>query len=97
VTVAAYIVADIEITDPATYEVYKPLATVAIEKYGAKILARGGAIQVAEGEWSPKRCVILEFSSLDHLKQFYYSPEYNEARTVRQKASRSNLIFVEGI
>ena len=94
---AAYIIADVEITDPAAYEGYKPLASAALEKYGARILVRGGAVEPAEGGWSPKRLVILEFPSMAALKRFYDSHEYVKARAIRQKASKSKLIFVEGI
>ena len=94
---AAYIVADIDITDPATYEGYKPLASAALEKYGAKILVRGGAVEPAEGGWSPKRFVIIEFPSMAALKRFYDSPEYTKAKAVRQKASKGRMIFAEGV
>ena len=94
---AAYIIADVEITDPAAYEGYKPLASAALEKYGARILVRGGAVEPAEGGWSPKRLVILEFPSMAALKRFYDSPEYVKARAIRQRASKSKLIFAEGI
>ena len=94
---SAYIVADIDITEPALYEQYKPLASAAIEKYGAKPLARGGEVETAEGSWKPKRFVILEFASMEALRRFYDSPEYKKARAIRQKASKSNLIFVKGV
>lgn len=93
---AAYIVADIEITDPAAYEGYKPLASAALEKYGARILVRGGAVEPKEGGWAPGRFVVLEFPSMADVRRFYDSPEYTKARAIRQKASRSKLIFVEG-
>jgi uncharacterized protein (DUF1330 family) len=94
---AAYIVADIDITDPTAYEGYKPLASAALEKYGAKILVRGGKVEAAEGGWNPSRFVILEFPSMAQLRRFYDSPEYVKARAIRQQASRSKLIFVEGV
>jgi len=94
---SAYIVADIDITDPQLYEQYKPLASAAIEKYGAKPLVRGGEVETAEGSWKPKRFVILEFASMEALRRFYDSPEYKKARAIRQKASKSNLIFVKGV
>ena len=94
---AAYIIADIEITDPAAYEEYKPKAGAALQKYGARILARGGAVEPKEGGWAPKRLVVLEFSSMDALRRFYDSPEYTAARQIRQRASRSKLVFVEGV
>jgi uncharacterized protein (DUF1330 family) len=94
---AAYIVADIEITDPAAYEEYKPKAGAALQKYGAKILVRGGAVQPKEGGWAPKRLVVIEFPDMAALRRFYDSPEYAAARALRQRASRSRLVFVEGV
>ena len=94
---AAYLIAEIEITDAAAYEGYKPLASAALENYGAKILVRGGAVESKEGGWAPKRVVVLEFASMAQLRRFYDSPEYTRARAIRQKASRSKLIFVEGV
>jgi len=94
---AAYLIAEIEITDPAAYEAYKPKATEALQRYGAKILVRGGAVEPKEGGWTPQRLVVLEFPSTDALRRFYDSPEYTAARQIRQRASRSRLVFVEGV
>ena len=94
---AAYIVADIDITDPAAYEGYKPLASAALEKHGAKILVRGGTVEPKEGGWAPKRLVVIEFPSMAALKRFYDSPEYTKAKAIRQKASKSKMVFVEGV
>ncbi len=94
---AAYIVADIDITDPAAYEDYKPKAGAALQKYGAKILVRGGAVEPKEGGWAPKRLVVIEFPDMAALRRFYDSPEYAAVRPLRQRASRSRLVFVEGV
>jgi uncharacterized protein (DUF1330 family) len=58
---------------------------------------RGGEVETAEGDWKPKRFVILEFPSMEQLRNFYDSPEYVKARKIRQSASKSNLIFVRGV
>ena len=94
---AAYIIADIEITDAAAYEEYKPKAGAALQKFGARILARGGAVEPKEGGWAPKRLVVIEFPDMAALRRFYDSPEYTAAREIRQRASRSKLVFVEGV
>jgi uncharacterized protein (DUF1330 family) len=94
---AAYLIAEIEVTDPAAYEEYKPKASAALEKYGAKILVRGGAIEPKEGGWAPQRLVVLEFPDMAALRRFYDSPEYAAARPLRQRASRSRLVFVQGV
>ena len=94
---AAYIVVDCEVTDPAKYEQYKELAPPAIARYGGRYLVRGGASAVLEGDWQPKRVVILEFPSLAAAKEFYDSPEYRAARAVRANAATMNLVAVEGV
>jgi len=94
---AAYVIADVEVTDPAAYEEYRKLVPATIEKYGGKYLARGGATEVKEGNWTPARLVILEFASMDQAKRWYGSPEYAPALAIRKRASRSKLVFAEGL
>ena len=93
---AAYIIAEIEVTDPAAYEGYRPLAAAAVQQYGGKFLVRGGAVTPKEGGWKPERVVVLEFASMAALERFYDSPEYQKALPVRLNASRSKAVFVEG-
>lgn len=93
----AYIIIDIEVTDPAKYEEYRKVAPAAIAKHGGRYLARGGQSAVLEGDWRPGRLVILEFPSLEQAKNFYTSVEYTAARRVRAGAARMKLVAVEGI
>jgi uncharacterized protein (DUF1330 family) len=93
--VPAYVVADIEITDPDSYEQYKPLAAQSIKQYGGKVVARGGPIELLEGSWKPSRLVILEFESADAAHRWHNSPEYGAAKGIRQQASRSNVILAD--
>jgi uncharacterized protein (DUF1330 family) len=93
----AYVIADVEVTDPAAYEEYRKRVPATIEKYGGKYLARGGATEVKEGGWTPARFVILEFPSMDQAKRWYASPEYAPALAIRKRASHSKLIFAEGL
>ena len=93
----AYVIADVEVTDPAAYEEYRTLVPPTIEKYGGKYLARGGATEIKEGAWKPARFVILEFPSMDQAKRWYDSPEYAPALAIRKRASKSKLIFAEGL
>ena len=73
---AAYAVVNVEVTDPILYEEYKSKAPDTIASYGGRYLARGGAVEVLEGEGDPARLVILEFESLERLREWYDSPEY---------------------
>ena len=94
---AAYVIAEVEVTDPSAYEEYRKLVPATIEKYGGKYLARGGATETKEGSWAPARLVILEFPSMAQARRWYDSPEYTPARAIRQRASNSKLIFAEGL
>ena len=93
----AYAIFDIEVTDPATYEEYKKLAPPAIAAHGGKYLARGGKVDVLEGEWSPKRIVILEFPNAQQAKDWIDSVEYSEARAMRHASATTRAILVEGL
>jgi uncharacterized protein (DUF1330 family) len=92
----AYIAVDITIDDPQTYERYKLLAPPSIAKYGGKYLARGGTITTLEGEWSPKRLVILEFRDAETARQWWSSPEYADAKALRQSCARTQMVLLDG-
>lgn len=94
---AAYMLVDAQVNDPAQYERYRALAPAAIAKYGGRYLVRGGATTVLEGEWQPHRVVVLEFPTVDGAKRFYDSPEYREARALREGAVRMSIFVVEGV
>ena len=92
----AYVINDMEVTDPALLEEYKKLSPATIAQYGGRFLARGGRTETLEGDWSPRRLVILEFPSYEQAKAWADSPEYAPAKRLRQKASRSNLVLIDG-
>jgi uncharacterized protein (DUF1330 family) len=92
----AYVVVDVDVTDPARYESYKRLAPPAIAAYGGKYLARGGPVEVLEGTWQPSRLVILEFENAERAKAWLESPEYAPARALRHATARTNMIVIAG-
>jgi uncharacterized protein (DUF1330 family) len=94
---AAYLIADIEISDPVGYEEYKRRVPAIIAAHGGRYLARGGATEVLEGTWRPRRSAIIEFPSLASLKAFWDSPEYQPLRAIRERSARANLVVVEGL
>ena len=93
---AAYVLAEIEVTDPALYEEYRKQVLPVVTKYGGKFLVRGGKVVSKEGGWAPKRMITVEFPSLEQALKWYDSPEYAPLITLRQKASKGKLIIVEG-
>jgi uncharacterized protein (DUF1330 family) len=93
----AYIIVEIDIHDPTGYGEYKKLAGATVEKYGGKYIVRGGKAEVLEGEWIPKRIVVLQFESTDRAKQWLNCEEYREPRKMRHRTAKTNMILVEGI
>ena len=94
---AVYVILDIDVKDPAGYEEYKKQGAPTILAYGGKPLARGGRTEVMEGSWQPKRIVMLEFKSFQEARAWWNSPEYSQARKLRHKSAKTNVIFVEGL
>jgi uncharacterized protein (DUF1330 family) len=93
---AAYIHADIEVTDPALYETYRQQVPAVVAAHGGRFLVRGGAAELLEGERTLRRQVILEFPDMAHLQAFYHSPEYQVLVRLRQSASKGSLIALQG-
>ena len=92
----AYVISEVDVRDQAAMEAYRTLAAQTIAQYGGRYLVRGGAAEVVEGGPPPKMLIIVEFSSMERLREWYASPEYAEALKHRQTALDRRLIFVEG-
>lgn len=92
----AYWIAHVTVTDPAQYQKYIEASRAAFAKYGAVMLARGGAYEQLEGE-GHARNVVIEFSSLQQAKECYNSPEYQYAKSLRANAGIADILLVEGV
>jgi len=94
--VAAYLFANIEITDADGYDEYRKRVPATIAAHGGRYLTRAGATEVLEGDWVPKRTVILEFPSMAALKTWYDCPEYRPLRDIRAGTAVSSLVAIDG-
>ena len=94
---SAYVIANVDVTNPEQYEEYKKLSTIAMKVHGAELCVRGGKVEVLEGDWSPTRVVILKFPSFEHAKAYHDSVEYRAARKAREGAAVMRMIVVEGV
>ncbi len=93
----AYVIVEIDILDRVGYEQYKNLAGPTVEKYGGRYIVRGGRTEVLEGDWQPKRIVVLEFESAERAREWLNCEEYREPRKMRHRTARTNMILVEGL
>ena len=94
---AAYVIVDLEVTDPARFAEYRQQVPATIAAYGGRFLVRGGEHHVVEGDWRPRRIVVVEFPSLAQARRWYDSEEYRGPKARRLAASKANVIFVEGV
>lgn len=94
---AAYLIADIEVLDAAAFEQYRQLVPPLIAAAGGRYLVRGGEVKVVEGNPQALRKVVLEFPSMAALEAFYGSREYAPLLALRLRATRSNIVFVQGL
>jgi uncharacterized protein (DUF1330 family) len=94
---AAYVIFDVEIRDMARYQEFMAGVKPALEAAGAKYLARGGAHKVYEGDWQPRRIVVLEFPSVQAWEDFYLGPVYQGLKSIRDECSSARLVSVEGL
>jgi uncharacterized protein (DUF1330 family) len=91
-----FVVVQIDVHDPVTYEGYKEMATATIGMYGGRYALRGGSVKTLEGTWNPKRLVILEFPTAERAQAWWDSPEYAGPKAIRQRCANTEMILVEG-
>ena len=94
---SAYVIFDVEIRNLERYQDFMRQVKPALEAAGARYLARGGAHKVYEGDWSPRRIVVLEFPSVAAWEGFYHGPVYQSLKEIRDECSSARLVSVEGL
>lgn len=94
---SAYIVVQVDVHNPTKYEDYKKLVAPSLEHFGGKFIVRGGKTETLEGDWAPKRFVIVEFPSVERAKAWWASREYADAKALRQATAWTQMIVAEGL
>ena len=92
----AYVIVETDISDHEQYEQYKAASPAAVAAGGGRFVVRGGELAVLEGDWEPKRLVVLEFENLEAAKRFYESADYQEVKKLRDGAASLRMVAVEG-
>jgi len=92
-----FVVAEVEITDPALYERYRAMVPATIEQYGGRFLVRGGDPVRLEGDRPLRRFVVLEFDSPQRASEWYHSEEYAAAKALRHRAATAHVFLLNGV
>lgn len=93
---SAYVLAEIEVTNPEGYKEYTQQVPATITKYGGRFLVRGGAVEALEGDWPQRRRVLIEFDSMEAARKWWNSPEYEKPMGMRRANSSGRLLLLEG-
>ncbi len=94
---SAYLIVELEVTDPAKFQRYRELVPPIIEGYGGRYIVRGGDTEVLEGNWTPKRIVVLEFETAQKANECMESEEYQPVKQIRLESANTNMVLVEGV
>jgi uncharacterized protein (DUF1330 family) len=93
----AYVISEVEVLDESDADAYRRFAAASIAEYGGRYLVRGVQAEVVEGGPMVRQIVIVEFPSLERVREWYASPAYAEALRFREEALDRRLMFVEGV
>ena len=92
----AYVISEVDVTDPATFQKYAEKAPETVAAFNGRYLVRGGKIQAVEGE-APKRIVVIAFDSAEKARDWEDSAAYGAIKPIRQSSAKSRVYIVEGI
>jgi uncharacterized protein (DUF1330 family) len=93
---AAYIIAEVTVTNEEQMKLYREWSTRAMQEFGAEVLVRGGRVEPLEGDWNPQRVVVLKFKDIATAQAYYHSETYTRARKEREGAGSIRMFAVEG-
>jgi uncharacterized protein (DUF1330 family) len=93
---SAYMIVNADVKDPSVYEEFKARVPALVRKYGGEYLVRGGKFLIVEGDWKPNHLVIFRFPDITSAQSLYNDPEYQPLKALRQRASKMDIVVVEG-
>lgn len=91
-----YVIAHATVTNADQWALYVAKSKIALDKFEGKPIVRGGTCEIIEGNGTTRN-VVLEFPSFDHALGYAKSPEYAEAKALRQGAGTIDITVVEGV
>ncbi len=94
---AAYFIVDLEVTDRDRFKDYAEAVPSTISAYGGRYLIAGGSVETIEGDWDPKRIIVIEFESLERAQEWWGSENYRELKELRRETSQAKILLVDGV
>ena len=95
---SAYMIAQIEITDPEEYQTYLAGFMPIFQRHGGELLASSkNTTDVLEGNWGYPNTVVMKFPSMEKARQWYTDPDYQLLARHRHASAQANLALIQGI
>jgi uncharacterized protein (DUF1330 family) len=92
-----YAIAQLKITDRATYDRYQAKFMGVMKRYQGRVLAADESPLVVEGTWDREKVVLLSFPDEKAFREWAESPEYLEIAGDRKAGSEAVILLVKGI
>jgi uncharacterized protein (DUF1330 family) len=92
----AYLIAEVDVTDPVTFQKYGEKVPGTLAPFNGRYLVRGGKTRSLEGE-APKRIVVIAFDSMEKAQAWEDSPAYEAIKPIRHRSAKSRLFIAEGV
>lgn len=94
---SVYLIVHSQIKNPDVYQEYREKVPAIVRKHDGEYLARGGQLEVIEGDWHPTRIVLLRFPSAEAVRSFFNDPDYRPLKQLRHRNAVSEIVMVEGV
>lgn len=94
---AAFMVIQADIKDREQFKAYTQVVPAIVKKYGGRYRVLGGDVEVLEGDWQERRIAVSEWPSMDVARQFWNSPEYREAKKLREGICDVQVLLIDGL
>ncbi len=94
---AAYMIVNIDILDASAFKEYQSRFPALMEQFGGRYIVRGGATEQVEGDWEPRRLIVIEFPTIGDARRLVASEEYQALKRIRDRSTRTDFILVEGV
>jgi uncharacterized protein (DUF1330 family) len=91
-----FLYAEFEVLDATEFEKYREKVAAVSASFGGRHVVRRAAPVVLDGEWSPKRLVIIEFDSPEQVRGFYDSPAYQAILPHRLRSTKGHVLLLAG-
>jgi uncharacterized protein (DUF1330 family) len=96
-TPPGYVIAEVEVSDPATMQKYGEKVPDTLAPFNHHYVVLGHNIQPLEGEPPKGDVVIIAFDSAQKAREWWDSPAYDAIKPIRHSAAKSRIFIVEGV